>query len=162
MEITYYTNGVVWVTNKRVVIVDTTYWLYDIEWVRVVRCRSGWDVLLWLVICLCSALLVLITLMLPQEFGSMIVGSCSLVFVIPLGVLSGVGIVYCLYRLLLEKREDIYLLRLKMESVTLDVFASLDVEQVELLCDAIDAALNRYWERTPELVTGPLQGQGVG
>jgi hypothetical protein len=161
MEITYYTNGVVWVTNKRVVIVDTTYWLYDIEWVRVVRCQSGWDVLLWLVICLCSALLVLITLALPQEFRSTVVAACILVFLIPLGLLSGVGIVYCLYRLLLEKREDIYLLRLKTGPTSADVFASYSREQVEILHESVEHALDRYWQRSQELVTGPLQGQGV-
>ena len=161
MEITYYTDGVVWVTNKRVVVVSTTYWLHDIEWVRVVRRRSGWDLLLWLVVCVCSALMVLAVLALPQEIRASTILGCGLVIIIPLGLVSGVGIVYCLYRLLFEPQEDIYLLRLKIGTVGLDVFASFSREQIDLLHETVQYAVDRYWQRSQELVTGPLQGQGV-
>lgn len=150
MEITYYTDGVVWVTNQRLVYVDMTYWLADIRRAEVVQMGSRRD--LWVRLAMTLSLLiltlflVLLSYLQINIYSSLIFGSISAAASLALLACSG----RIMFRLLSEPFSKVHLLRLYMGSSRQDVCASLDLEYLETVVDYLEFTMKRRnWDLLP-------------
>ncbi|MEO8286714.1 MAG: hypothetical protein ABI670_09790 [Chloroflexota bacterium] len=143
MEITYYTDGVVWVTNQRVVFVETTYFLHAIKSIEITRMRSDSHFTVWLSLCLSGWLLLFIGITQPLGFFPSWMGSCILVLDILLLMALLPASVYIASRFLGKHHENIYCIKLRDERIATLVYASFDLSYLELVADSIEFALQR-------------------
>ncbi|MGA7733079.1 MAG: DUF6232 family protein [Chloroflexia bacterium] len=144
METTYYTDGVVWVTNQRVVFVDTTYWLAEIDRLEVVTAGSRRYQWIELAVCLCVLSLLLLIEARSILQGADVLQSCGAACI---GVLVICLLCYCARTavgLISGPHEDLHIIRLHMPRGRIDAYCSLDRAYVVAIVNSIAMVSKAY------------------
>jgi hypothetical protein len=137
METTYYTDGVVWVTDRRVVFVDTTYWLADIDRLEVVTAGSRRYQWIELAVCLCVLSLLLLIEARSILQGADVFQSCGAACI---AVLVICLLCYCARTtagLISGQHEDLHIIRIHTPRGRIDAYCSLNRAYVIAIVDSI-------------------------
>lgn len=140
MEITYFTDGVIWITDTRLVLVETTYWLSDISDVDSTSLSSHRDRWLRILMALTALSMALVLLALISTLPAILDTTFPTIFLAAFITLFAAFILYNLYSLRQTCRERIYVLRLYLPIGRIDAFASLNPDFLQSLLDVLDLA----------------------